>query len=68
MPTSVPLRNPSTSHTLRVRYQDAVRDKNGKVTSEWKKAVAVDGLIPPGGFLDVWLGEGRRVIVDELPV
>lgn len=68
MPTNVVLKNLSQLHTLRVRPQDPLQDAKTekRVPGKWKD-VPIDGYITPGQTLDVWLGEGRRVILEEMP-
>ena len=71
MPTNIVLKNLSQLHTLKVRPQNFVQEdsKNDKKVpgpGKWKD-VPVDGYIKPGESLDLWLGDSRRFIVEELP-
>lgn len=72
MPTNVVLKNLSQLHTLRARPQSLeappAKTKTGAPggPNTWKD-VPVDGYITPGQTVDVWLGEGRRVILEEMP-
>lgn len=60
------LTNTSGLHTLRVRAERAARDKDGKpLAGEWESTA--DGFVPPGGSLNIAVGEGQRAIVEEMP-
>jgi hypothetical protein len=72
MATNVVFKNPSSTHTLRIRYLDkvpATKDpKTGGLSKPtWAPSNKVDGLIPPGQFLDVWLDGNRRITLEEIP-
>jgi hypothetical protein len=67
MSTNIVLKNPSPTNTLRVRPQDADYDpKTKKKSGKWNQ-IQVDGYIKPGETLDVWIGENRRITIEELP-
>ena len=66
MSTSVSITNPALRNSVRVRYQDAVRDEKGKMTGRWKD-VPTYSIVAPKEQLDLALGEGRRALVEWLP-
>lgn len=63
-------KNPAIRNQIRVQYQKLVatgrKTKEGKEVHEWKN----DGparYIPPNTFDGVFVGDGQRAIVDEMP-
>ena len=63
-------KNPAIRNQVRVQYQRLVesgrKTKEGKPVHEWKN----DGqtkYIPPNTFDGVFVGDGQRAIVDEMP-
>ena len=67
MSTSVSILNPALRNSVRIRYQDNIRDqKTGKLTAIWKD-VPTYAIIAPKEQLDLALGEGRRALVEWLP-
>lgn len=64
--TTFALTNPSGLHTLRVRAERVACDKDGKpLAGKWESTA--DGFVPPGGSLNIAVGEGQRAIVEEMP-
>jgi len=62
-------RNSALRNQLRIRYQKLVEvktGKEGKVSKEWR----FDGqptYIPPNTWSGVFVGDGQRAILDEMP-
>lgn len=67
MATSIPLKNTSTTNTLRVTQQEPVRDNANKIVpGKWKDQNRA--FLAPGVSIDLWLDHtGRRMIIEEMP-
>lgn len=61
---AIPLQNSSATQTVRVKPRKLVKGNRG--TSRWESA-GIDGFIPPGKSLDVFVGEGHSAIIEEMP-
>lgn len=63
-------KNPSIRNQVRIQYQKLVesgrKTKEGKPVHEWKNDGAAK-YIPPNTFDGVFVGDGQRAIVDEIP-
>lgn len=66
MATNISIRNSNVRHSIRVYNEDAVRDDKGKQTGRWKRVQTVS-VVKPGDATDVWVADGRRFVVEELP-
>jgi hypothetical protein len=64
MPTNIPIKNTNQIHQLKVVVETASVDPKTK-TKEWK--VPVVTYLKPGESVDIWVAEGRRFTVQELP-
>jgi hypothetical protein len=53
---TITVQNMDPRHSVRVQPVDK-KSKNPPVV----------GYVPPGQMLDVWVGDGKRVILDEVP-
>ncbi len=67
--TPYSFKNPAIRNQVRVQHQklvDTGRKKDGKPVHEWKN----DGTpkyVPPNTFDGVFVGDGQRAILDEMP-
>ena len=62
----VDFRNSSLRNQMRVKYQKLVKPDPKKTNQEWRD----DGIpqyIPANTFTGVFVGDGQRAIVDEMP-
>lgn len=62
----VPIMNSSARHTLKATIQDGIRDeKTLKLTGKYKKGTHI--FIPPGKSQDIWLDQGKAILLEEMP-
>lgn len=63
-------KNPAIRNQLRIRYQTLEKTgrktKDGKDVHEWKDSGSPQ-YIPPNTFAGVYVGDGQRAILDEMP-
>lgn len=64
MPTNITVKNSNQRNALKVTPEISETDPKTKSVT-WKPSPAV--YVKAGEALDVWVAEGRRVIVQELP-
>lgn len=72
MPTNIHFKNTNQTHAVKVVSQNLVqklKTKDGKATDtnqKWEDAGAY-AVLAPSEQIDVWIGPGRRIIIEELP-
>ena len=66
MPTNIAIKNTNQRHQIKVTPETAETVVEGKTKKKVWKA-AVDAYLKPGDSVDFWVGEDRRVIIQELP-
>lgn len=64
MPTSIPVKNTNQSHQLKVVTETSEVDHKTK-KKEWKTPIVT--YLKPGEAMDIWVAEGRRFTVQEMP-
>lgn len=64
MPTNITIKNTNQSHQLKITPEISEIDIKTK-KKIWK--AEIDGYLKPGQFTDLWVGENRRIIIQELP-
>jgi hypothetical protein len=64
MPTNIVIKNTNQRNQLKVTPESSVVDEKTKKKT-W--VAAVDAYVKAGDHVDVWVGENRRVIVQEIP-
>jgi len=65
MPTNITIKNSNQIHQLKVTQEDHQVDPKVKNLKLWKGTA--DKFLKPGEQTDIWVSEGRRVIIQELP-
>lgn len=68
MATNIPIKNSSNLTTLKIKIQSEATQVGPKTQrfDPWKDA-GVDKFLPPGQTTDVWVGPGRRIVIEEMP-
>jgi len=64
MPTNITIKNTNQRNELKVTPEVAEIDPKTKKKT-W--TASVDGYLKPGTSVDVWVGEDRRIVVQEVP-
>lgn len=64
MPTNISIKNSNQTNQLKVVTETADTDPKTKVKT-WKTPVVT--YLKPGEQVDIWIAEGRRTTIVELP-
>lgn len=64
MPTNIPIKNTNQINQIKVVTESATTDPKTKVKS-WHTPVVT--YLKPGEQTDIWIAEGRRTTIVELP-
>lgn len=64
MPTNIPVKNTNQSHQLKIVTETADVDPKTK-SKIWKAPIVT--YLKPGDATDIWVGEGRRFTIQEMP-